>query len=55
MSACVKNVSEVKEIVERDARYPVRDWHFTIKSSLHSKEYLECSKDFCQVDASFFE
>ena len=46
---CDEILSKIKEIVERDARYTVRDvhcstngWRLTIKSSLHSKEYREC-------------
>ena len=53
--SCDEIISKVKGIVERDARYTVRDiacgWHLTLKSSLQSEEYLECSYDFCQISA----
>ena len=50
-----RNHIKSKGIVERDARYTVRDkargWHLTLKSSLQSEEYLECSYDVCQISA----
>ena len=50
-ASCEEIVSEVKQNMLQEM-LGIHS-HLTIKSKLHSKEYLECSKAFCQMGTSF--
>ena len=52
-----ENVSKIKEIIEGDARFTVRDiarkrWHITINGSPYFEEAFESQKDICQMGAT---